>query len=250
MNRAMFLFLVSFVIFFTLFPSRVSSQELTPWQTGLVDGLDTLGLDTGDLLFTQSMTFDGVMTQFGTCSPFTHSAMIVRDTSDILWLLHATHNDYHGHRMPVWNEETGRSGVIISRIVDMFNSTDGGESGCYKHIWIRKLKTNRTLRPERDTLFSIYQKYREFPFETSNWQFILSAFDLKLFGKDVLLAKTDNLIMCSELLTLIFRRTQMPFLSTQTPSEVTPKDIFRVMDEWYEKPIVFGFKEGKYIILK
>jgi hypothetical protein len=222
------------------------SQESKKWLTGLVDGLDTMGFDSGDLLFAQSKTFDGIMTQIGTCSPFTHSAMILRDASGNLWLLHATDNDYDGNRMEVKNEPVARNGVILTRIEDLFNSINGGQSGFYHHIWIRKMKTGKLPRPSEDILLSLYQKYKNRPFEPSKWQFILTSTDLHFSGKDLFLVREDQAVICSELMVILFSELNIPFPLDQPAREITPRNIYGWSKQFFMDPVVFQFRNGKY----
>lgn len=217
-------------------------------KLGLVSGLDTLGLKTGDMVFFQSMTFDAVMTQWGTLSPFTHSSMVVIDPDGTILLTHSTNNDYKGFVIPVIGEDHGRSGIILTRLDDLFISVDQGESGYYKHIWIRRMKESMMDRPERETILKLYHAYKHHPFETSNLRFILSAFDLNINGKDLLSLPPDSLWMCSEYMAHLFQDLSFPMQSNELPNETTPADIFRLVDGYYEEPVIYMFKDGKYQI--
>jgi len=228
----------------SLFAQNVTNKE--NFRSGLVEGLDTLGLDTGDLLFAQSKTFNGIMTRIGTCSPYTHSAMVFKDKDSSLWLLHATDNNYHGNRMSVKNEEKGRAGVIMTRLEDIFITTDGGETGFYKSIRFRKLDDILINKPDREKLLAIYQKYREWPFESSKIRFVLSSTDLYIGNRDLLSIEADSAIMCSELVMKIFRESEMLIPEGQNDNEMTPKDVYQEIDDFYQDPIIFRFKNGKY----
>lgn len=220
--------------------------EYTQVKTALVTDLDSLNLKTGDLAFFQSLTFDGVMTQLGTLSPFTHSSMIVVAEDGSIWLTHATNNDYKGYQIPVIGEEVGRSGVILTRLDDLFISVDNGKSGYYHHIWIRKLKDERISRPSTEQILKLYQKYKAHPFETSNLRFILTSFDLNIAGKDLLYAPADSLWMCSEYMVHIFDDLNYPLVFKEEANEVTPIDVYRKLDGYYEDPVIYHFKNGKY----
>ena len=213
---------------------------------GRVEGLDTLGLDTGDILFCQAKTFNGYMTQIGTCSPFTHSAMIVREEDGSLWLTHATDNDYHGQRMAVKGEPTGRSGVIYTRLKDIFVAARQGTNGYYKRIWIRRLDDTKGARPDPQMIKALYEAHKQLPFESSNWRFILTAFDLRLFGKDWLSVPDSETIMCSEYLSILLDELHLPVKRKQAYNEISPKRIYRMIDENWLPPLVYRFEDGMY----
>ncbi len=218
-------------------------------KTALVENLDSLGLKTGDMAFFQSTTFNGNMIQFGTLAPFTHSAMIVvTDNGDIL-LTHATNNDYDGYLIPVIGEKVSRSGVILTKLEDLFLSTDGGKTGFYKHIWIRKLKTTKIKRPIASTVLHLYSKYKNHPFESSNFNFILSAFDFRIRKKDLLKSPKDENFMCSEYISHLFFDLAFPINPKEAPRETTPVDIYNLLGDYYDPPIVFGFNGGLYHII-
>lgn len=91
-------------------PNKAESPKVL---FSLVDSLEYLDLKTGDLMMFQSLTRDGIFTQIGTLSPYTHCALMIRNPDSSLWLLHATDNNFAGERMPVLFEEKSRNGVRL-----------------------------------------------------------------------------------------------------------------------------------------
>ena len=215
---------------------------------GLVKGLETLDLKTGDIALFQSLTFDGIMTQIGTFSPFTHSAIIIKNPDGTLWLTHATDNDYNGDRIKVIGEDKGRPGVILTKMEDSFLSKDNGRSGFYRRIWIRRFDETWSKRPERDTLLKLYKKYKKNPFTTTKYPFILAALDFSLFGKDLLSLPDDATFICSEYVHRILRETGVPVSCYQKENEYTPKDIRNLEPYCNGKSIVFKFENGMYMM--
>ena len=240
-----------FITVFSLFPSFVSSQNDTSsiaFISGLLDNPESLGLETGDLLLFQSKTFNGIMTQIGTLSPYTHCAIVIKNNDGTLWLTHSTDNDYHGHRIPVINEPNGRSGVVLTKLEDLFVSTDGGKTGFYTHIWIRKFDETWIKRPSEQLLLALYEKHRKSPFTKSKLRFILAALDFKLFEKDLLSLKNDETYFCSEYIHLLLEEAGIPITVDQKGNEYTPKDI-RNLEPYYDSnPIVYKFENGIYRI--
>lgn len=226
--------------------SQNNSNTLDDHQFRLVEDLDSLNLKTGDILFFQSIVFESIMVQIGTMSPFTHSAMVVNDSDGTLWLVHATGNDYKGKGASVRYEDKPRAGVILTRIEDSFLSTNKRKTGFYKRIWIRKLIEPRVKRPSTEDILNLYEKYKHIPFETSNYRFLLTAFDLRLFDKDLLSIEANKPIMCSEFIFKIMRELDFPISSKQAPNEHTPKDINRLIKHLYEQPLIYKFKNGMY----
>ncbi|RLD86571.1 MAG: hypothetical protein DRJ07_00425 [Bacteroidetes bacterium] len=239
-----------FFIILTLKSYHLSAQNksisLDNHQFRLVADLDSLDLKTGDILFFQSTVFDGIMVQIGTFSPYTHSAMVILDPNGTLWLAHATGNDYKGKGAPVRYEDQPRAGVILTRIEDSFLSTNKRKTGFYEKIWIRKLNESKMKRPSTEDILHLYEKYKYLPFETSNFRFILTALDLRLFGKDLFSIAANKSIMCSEFLFKVLSELDFPINSKQTPNEHTPKDIYRLISHLYEQPLIYVFKNGMY----
>jgi len=216
----------------------------------LVKGLDTLGLKTGDILFFKSKTFDAKMIQIGTLSPFTHSAMVVRQADGTILLTHATDNLYEGIGMPVIDEKESRGGVILTNVEDSFNSTDYAKSGYYKRIWIRKLDDSKIERPTSEEVLAVYDHYKIFPFETSKIRFILTTFDLRLFKRDLFSLPDNEPVMCSEYMTILFEELNMPFKLKQAQNEYTPANINKMINPFYGEAIVYKFKDGMYYLDK
>jgi hypothetical protein len=217
-------------------------------KTRLVKDLDSLDLQTGDLVFFQSMTFESIMTQLGTLSPFTHSSMVVKAEDGTLWLTHSTNNNYDGFLIPVIGEQEARSGVILTRMDDLFISVDNGESPYYRHIWIRRLNEDQIDRPSRDEVLTLYHKYIGHPFETSNFRFTLSAFDLFVCGRDLLRLPPNDLWMCSEYMVHVMKDLSFPIPFREEAHETTPADIYHLTDGYYDPPIIYRFKDGEYHI--
>ncbi|HHH52142.1 MAG TPA: hypothetical protein ENK91_00650 [Bacteroidetes bacterium] len=236
-----------FIFFFTsLLGQRNVDHNI---QTGLVLNLNSLDLKTGDMAFFQNQTFYGKLTQIGTLSPFTHTAMVVVSDSGEILLTHSTLNDYNGYSIPVIDKKESYSGTILTRFDDLFLSLDNGKSGFYKTIWIRKLKDSKLNRPTAKEILKLYSKYKNTPFEPSNLHFILSAFDLIIFHYDLLKSPNDNTFMCSEYIAHLFKDLSFPIHSKEPPREITPSDIYKLLGDYFEDPIVFGFKNGLYHII-
>ncbi len=251
-NNSKNIFFSFCLILFSLFSNHnlfSQPEKNTNVITGIVDGLDSLGLQTGDMAFFQNTEFYGELTQIGTLSPFTHSAMIVVDSSGDILLTHATNNDYDGFFIPVIGEKKPRSGVILTKLKDLFLSIDNNKSGFYKHIWIRKLKDSLVSRPFAKKVLKLYYKYKDHPFETSSLNFILSTFDLFINGKDVLTYSKDNKWMCSEYISYLFKDLSFPIKLKEPPHETTPVDIYMQINDYYEDPIIYEFANGKYHIV-
>lgn len=241
------------IILFNLFSLFLIGQELTdlkPNQTGLVEGLNDLDLHTGDLVMFQSKVFLGKLIQLGTLSPYTHCALIIKNPDSSLYLLHATENDYNGFRIPVIGEDQGRSGVILTKLEDLFISVDDLKSGFYKHIRIIKLNDEKFNRPDRDTLLSLYQKYKSYKFPHDKSTFIYSSIDLNLFGKDLLSKKSENSFICSGLAADLLFNTKVIGEINEIRNEYTPMNIRRMEPYLDAEPIIFKFREGKYRIKK
>ena len=141
-------------------PNKAESKKVL---FGLVDGFDSLDLNTGDLLMFQSLTRDGIFTQIGTLSPYTHCALVIRNLDSSLWLLHATDNNFAGERMPVLFEEKRRNGVIMTTIHDPFISVDNGKSGFYKHIRVLRFDQSWSERPSGKFCCSCMKKIKSIP---------------------------------------------------------------------------------------
>ena len=223
-----------------------NSSDSLKHQFGLVDGLDTLGINTGDIVLFQSTTFDGTMTQIGTLSPFTHSAMVLKDQDGSLWITHATDNIYDGVGIPVKYEEQSRGGVILTRLKDSFLTITGGKKGFYKRIWIRKMDDTKMNRPTRDDILKLYISHKNKPFESSKWRFILSALDLNITGKDLLSKHDTEKVMCSEYIFILMQELSFPIETKEAPNEYTPKDISRLIKNYYHDALVFNFEDGMF----
>jgi len=224
-------------------PNKTESKKVL---FGLVDSFDSLDLNTGDLLMFQSLTRDGIFTQIGTLSPYTHCALVIRNPDSSLWLLHATDNNFAGERMPVLFEEKRRNGVIMTTIHDPFISVDNGKSGFYKHIRILRFDESWSERPSREVMLELYEKNKKHPFTASKVPFILSAFDLTLFGHDMISIPDDDSFFCSEFVHHILTEADIPIDRGQKSNEYTPDNIRNL--EPYETaiPIIFKFKNGRY----
>ncbi|MBK7093778.1 MAG: hypothetical protein IPH57_01435 [Saprospiraceae bacterium] len=239
-----------FISAFTLLLSTVLAgqhdKNIPEFASGLVEDIDWLDLETGDLLLFQSKTFNGIMTQIGTVSPYTHCALVIRNPDGSLWLTHSTDNDYYGHKIPVINEPKGRSGIILTKLTDLFISTDGRETGFYKHIWIRKFDESWAERPSREKLLALYEKHKKYPFTKSKIPFIFSAIDFSILGYDLLSIPDDESFFCSEYLHHILKEAGYAITDDQAKNEYTPKDI-RDLEPYYDaKTIVFIFENGMY----
>ena len=225
-------------------PNKAESPKLL---FSLVDSLEYLDLKTGDLMMFQSLTRDGIFTQIGTLSPYTHCALMIRNPDSSLWLLHATDNNFAGERMPVLFEEKSRNGVIMTTIQDPFISVNNGKSGFYKHIRVLRFDESWSERPSREVMLELYEKNKKHPFTSLNFPFFLSAFDLTFFGYDLISMPDDDSFFCSEFVYHILTEADIPIARDQKSNEYTPKDIRNL--EPYETaiPIIFKFKNGKYV---
>jgi hypothetical protein len=224
--------------------------DLSFEQRGLIEGLEKLDLKTGDLAMFQSKTFNGVMTQIGTLSPYTHCALILKNQDGSLYLLHATENDYEGYRIPIIGEKGGRPGVILTRLEDMFLSVDNYKSGFYKHIRIIRFDDKKFTRPKIDSLFSLYEKYKNCKFPLDKMTFIYSSFDLNIFGKDLISKKSENSYICSGLVAELLFQTHVLEKIDKNRNEYTPMNIRRMEPYLDAEPIIFKFRDGKYRINK
>lgn len=223
-----------------------NSSDSLKHQFGLVNGLDTLGINTGDIVLFQSTTFDGTMTQIGTFSPFTHTAMVIKDQDGSLWITHATDNVYDGVGIPVKYEEQSRGGVILTRLKDSFLTITGGKKGFYKRIWILKMDDSKMTRPTPDNVLKKYFANKENPFESSKWRFILTAIDLRISGKDLISLPDTEKVMCSEYIFILMHELAYPIKNKQAPNEYTPKNIKSLIKAYYHEPLEFNFKDGSY----
>jgi hypothetical protein len=239
------------IIVFNLISCFLISQKLTDLdssQIGLVEGLKDLDLQTGDLVMFQSKVFLGKLIQLGTLSPYTHCALIIKNPDSSLYLLHATENDYNGFRIPVIGEDHGRPGVILTKLEDLFLSIDSLKSGYYKHIRIIKMNDRKRNRPIRDTLLSLYQKYKNYKFPHDKTTFVFSSLDLNLFGKDLLSKKSENSFICSGLAADLLYNSKVIDEINEIRNEYTPMNIRRMEPYLDAEPIIFKFKDGKYRI--
>lgn len=223
-------------------------KDLNTDQKGLVEGLKDLDLHTGDLVMFQSKVFLGKLIQLGTMSPYTHCALIIKNPDSSLYLVHATENDYNGFRIPVIGEQHGRSGVILTKLEDLFISIDSLKSGYYKHIRVIKMNDRKFKRPIRDTLLSLYQKYKSYKFPHDKSTFVYSSLDLNLCGKDLLSKKSENSFICSGLAADLLYNTKVIDEINEIRNEYTPMNIRRMPPYLDSKPVIFKFKDGKYRI--
>lgn len=214
---------------------------------GLVDSLEYLDLKTGDLAMFQSLTDNGILTQIGTLAPYTHCAIIIKNEDGQLLLLHTTDNDFAGERIPVLGETETRNGVILTKFQNSFISTNSGKSGFYRRVWILPFDDSWAARPTNKELFEMYKKTKRYPFTKSKIPFIFSVFDLSLVGHDFLSIPDDHTMFYSEFVHLILKVLKIPVTYDQKGNEYTPKDIRNL--EPYQKatPIIFKFKNGKYV---
>lgn len=248
----MFLYRYILIVLWIIFQSGVAitaqnSDASLRYRFGLVEHLDTLDLKTGDIFLFQSMTFNGRMIQLGSCAPFTHVAMVIKNPDGTYWITHSTDNEFYGTGIPVLFEEEWRSGVILTRLEDSFISTDAAKTGFYKTIWLCRFN-EKTERPDRDSILKIYDEHKHFPFEKSKIRFALAAFDLKLFGFDLLQLPSNNAMFCSEYFTIILDRLGIRTGAEQSPDELTPTDV-RNFIPYRDSPLIpFKFIDGKYRI--
>jgi len=228
----------------------LNSTDSLKHQFGLVDKLDTMELNTGDIVLFQSTSFEGKMTQIGTFSPFTHTAMILKEQDGSIWITHATDNLYDGVGIQVKYEQKSRGGVILTRLKDSFLSITGGKKGFYKRIWIFRMDESKMQRPARDAFLKSYFLHKKDVFETSKWRFILSAFDLRIAGKDLFSLPDTEKVMCSEYIFILMKELNLPMSSKQLPNEITPKNIRREIKAYYHEPLQFDFSGGRYFLKK
>jgi hypothetical protein len=212
----------------------------------LVDSMEHLGLKTGDLLLFQSLTRDGIFTQIGTLSPFTHCALVISNPDRSLWLLHATDNNFAGESIPVLFEDAPRNGVILTRLEDSFISVDYCKTGFYKHIRILRFDELWAPRPDREVLLDLYEQNKKYPFTTSKIPFILSAFDLTLFDYDLISMPDDKSFFCSEFVHHVLREAGVPITHNQQGNEYTPRDISNLEPYIKSTPLIYKFKDGRY----
>ena len=198
----------------------------------------------------QSLTANGILTQIGTLAPYTHCAIVIKNEDGQLLLLHTTDNDFAGESMPVLGETEARNGVILTKFQNSFISTDSGKSGFYRRVWILPFDDSWAARPTNKDLLEMYEKTKRYPFTTSKVPFIFSAFDLTLFGHDVISIPDDDSFFCSEFVPYILAEADIPIDHGQKSNEYTPNDIRNL--EPYETaiPIIFKFKNGRYRLKK
>ncbi len=200
--------------------------------------IDSLHIETGDMVLFKSIHLASRLTQFGTFSPFSHCGMIMRDDEDNLWITHATDNEYEGYQLQVKNEKTPRGGVIMTRLEDSFF-----QNGYYPRIFIYKLDDKAYKRPTYEEVYALYQRYKEYKFEISPIRFILASFDLDVFDVDLLSLPDHPKIFCSEY--QIYLLTDLGLLTDplEAPNEYTPKDISNLVFYRGCNPVVFNYKK-------
>lgn len=209
----------------------------------LVDLLNGLDLQTGDLVLFESHTFNARMTQLGTLSPYSHSGLVIRDEDGSLWLTHATDNDYDGFHLNIPGEGVSRGGVILTRLMDSFLY-----SGFYKRIYLVRWDERWASRPKVEDLRMLYQKYKDLPFEESKMRFILAAFDLQISDWDLLAFPDRNTIFCSEYLVHLLSDLQLLGSLRQQPNEFTPLDVRHLPPYGENDTIVFEYYKGAFTI--
>lgn len=198
----------------------------------------------------QSLTRDGIFTQIGTLSPYTHCALIIKNPDSSLWLLHATDNNFAGERMPVLFEDMPRNGVILTRLEDSFISVDYGRTGFYKHIRILRFDDAWSEKPDREALLRLYEINKKRPFTQSKIPFILSAFDLSFFSHDLISMPEDETVFCSGFVHHVLKEAGIPVTNDQKGNEYTPKDIEQLEPYCNAIPLIYKFKKGLYRLQK
>lgn len=244
--RILFYLILTWSVSSCAVTSSVSVNEKQKVIFGLVDHLDTFGFKTGDLVLFQSLTRDGIYTQIGTGSPYTHSALIIKNEDDSLWLLHATDNEFAGQRIPVLFEKGGRSGVILTKMEDSFLSSSYGKRGFYRHIRVLTFDEDWVPRLSKENLMEIYHQYKSFPFTSAKLPFILSAFDSHIGRRDILSVNDDSSFFCSEFVHFILVQLGYPVDNRQKHHEYTPNDIRHLRPYRYSRPVIFNFDDGLY----
>lgn len=198
--------------------------------------LDTLNVQTGDMVLFKSNHFASRLTQFGTFSPFSHCGMIIRDDDGQLWITHATDNEYESHRLQVKDEDVPRGGVIMTRLEDSFFG-----NGYYPKIFIYKLDEAHFPRPTNDMVNAIYQKYKHARFEVSLIRFALASLDLDVFGYDILSLPDHPKIFCSEYQIYMLMELGLLPDPQEAPNEYTPRDITNLVCYRRFAPTVFTY---------
>ncbi len=234
--------------FYLVFASaQPKTEKLNGGLTEAVSGLETLDLETGDLLFFQNRVYQGVLVNLGTLSHITHVAMVVKDPVDgSLWLTHATDNTYNGTGIPVRNENKPRDGVIMTRLQSSFIYTTEKPTGFYKKIWVYQLDENRFKRPSAEQVMAFYEKNKHRRFETSSLRLFFSAYDLYLLGTDVIAYEENDNRICSEYVHELLTELQFPVEQNQQPNEYTPGDICYMITPLYQIPKLFTFRDGAF----
>lgn len=200
--------------------------------------LDTLHVQTGDMVLFKSNHFASRLTQLGTFSPFSHCGMVVRDAEGQLWITHATDNEYESHRLQVKDEDEPRGGVIMTRLEDSFFG-----NGYYPKIYLYKLDESHFPRPTPEMVNAIYQKYKHYKFEVSPIRFALASLDLDVFGYDILSLPDHPKIFCSEY--QIYMLMELGLLSDpeEAPNEYTPRDITNLVCYRRFAPVMFTYRK-------
>lgn len=204
--------------------------------------IDSLNVQTGDMVLFKSKHLASRLTQFGTFSPFSHCGMVVRDETDHLWITHATDNIYEDYRLPVKEEQSPRGGVILTRLEDSFF-----QNGYYRKIFIYKLDDIHFKRPTKEQVLHIYEKYKHFPFEESPVRFTFASFDVALFGYDLLSFPEHEQIFCSEYQVHMLSELGLLTELTEAPNEYTPKDISNLVFYQYYTPTVFRYQRSNLL---
>lgn len=200
--------------------------------------LDTLNIQTGDMVLFKSNHFASRLTQFGTFSPFSHCGMVVRDPDGQLWITHATDNEYETYRLQVKDEDVPRGGVIMTRLEDSFFG-----NGYYPKIYIYKLDESHFPRPTPEMVNAIYQKYKQYKFEVSPIRFALASFDLDVFGYDILSLPDHPKIFCSEYQIYMLMELGLLTDPQEAPNEYTPRDITNLRCYRRFAPVMFTYRK-------
>lgn len=240
-----------YLVLQTLVLQGAHSGNVDPAINEAVVGLEELDLQTGDLLFFQNRVFEGVLVHIGTLSQLTHVAMVVKDPVDgTLWLTHATDNTYNGTGIPVRNEPKPRDGVIMTKLKSSFITTMKEPEGFYKKIWVYQLDENKVKRPDPEKINAFYEKNKHHRFETSSLRFFFSAYDLNLFGKDLIAFEENDNRICSEYIHELLTEFHFPVEHNQESHEYTPGDICYLITPLYHAPKLFTFREGAYRLVE
>ncbi len=204
--------------------------------------IDTLNVQTGDMVLFKSKHLASRLTQFGTFSPFSHCGMVIRDEMDNLWITHATDNVYEDYQIPVKEEQAPRGGVILTRLEDSFF-----QNGYYRKIFFYKFDDIHFPRPTKEKVLQIYEKYKNYPFEESPLRFTFASLDLALFDYDLLSLPEHEQIFCSEYQVHMLSELGLLTDLMEAPNEYTPKDISNLVFYQHFTPTVFRYRRSSLL---